>query len=124
MAPKPPEKGSFPLDHDGECKSVMQVYLQCLKNNRSMHNNCRGVSKAYLECRMERGLMLKEPLDQLGFVEGQERDDSVTTSEEARPPAEDPAAKKRAGGFVAGLNVKGAAFRKMGEGMARRPRPN
>jgi len=31
------------------------------------HANCRELSRAYLECRMQRGLMAPEDLDSLGF---------------------------------------------------------
>ncbi|KAF2202970.1 hypothetical protein GQ43DRAFT_368020 [Delitschia confertaspora ATCC 74209] len=53
--PTPPERGSFPLDHDGECKSVMASYLRCIKAHRGTNDNeCRMQAKAYLQCRMER----------------------------------------------------------------------
>ncbi|KAF2003334.1 hypothetical protein P154DRAFT_429354 [Amniculicola lignicola CBS 123094] len=53
--PSPPERGSFPLDHDGECKSLMISYLQCIRQHRGTNDNdCRHLSKSYLSCRMER----------------------------------------------------------------------
>uniref|UniRef100_A0A2K5BYR1 CHCH domain-containing protein n=1 Tax=Aotus nancymaae TaxID=37293 RepID=A0A2K5BYR1_AOTNA len=52
--PRPPEKGRFPLDHFGECKSFKEKFM-------------KNESKEYLECRMERKLMLQEPLEKLGF---------------------------------------------------------
>ncbi|XP_048579148.1 cytochrome c oxidase assembly protein COX19-like [Nematostella vectensis] len=51
---KPPDRGSFPLDHDGECKDFMITYMQCLKKNKNMNFNCRAESQAYLQCRMDR----------------------------------------------------------------------
>ncbi|KAM3477067.1 hypothetical protein MY5147_002883 [Beauveria neobassiana] len=33
--PAPPQRGSFPLDHDGECKSVMSEYLACYADDSS-----------------------------------------------------------------------------------------
>jgi len=66
---KPPEKGSFPLDHEGECKEFMIKYMQCLKTNERETNKCREESKAYLQCRMERNLMAKEEWNKLGFKE-------------------------------------------------------
>ncbi|KAF2276126.1 uncharacterized protein EI97DRAFT_377492 [Westerdykella ornata] len=52
--PTPPERGSFPLDHDGECKSVMLSYLQCIRSHRGTNDpECRNRAKAYLSCRME-----------------------------------------------------------------------
>lgn len=53
-APRPPEKGSFPLDHDGECTQPMLLYLDCMKKARNDNSKCREESKGYLECRMER----------------------------------------------------------------------
>ncbi|KAA8566948.1 hypothetical protein MFRU_007g01130 [Monilinia fructicola] len=66
--PSPPERGSFPLDHDGECKSVMQNYLNCMKKVRGMNDpECRGLAKSYLSCRMDRNLMAKDEFKNLGF---------------------------------------------------------
>ncbi|NP_001104010.1 cytochrome c oxidase assembly protein COX19 [Danio rerio] len=65
--PRPPDKGAFPLDHFGECKSFKEVYMQCLRNNHFDNSRCRIESKEYLECRMDRQLMTKEPLEKLGF---------------------------------------------------------
>ncbi|KAK6074677.1 Succinyl-CoA ligase [Seiridium cupressi] len=66
--PIPPERGSFPLDHDGECKDVMNNYLKCLKSVKG-HNDpaCREIAKNYLSCRMERNLMAKDDFKNLGF---------------------------------------------------------
>lgn len=72
LAPVAPEKGSFPLDHEGECKHVMRDFLKCLKVHGNSHGPCKNISKAYLECRMERGLMKREPFDKLGFNEAEE----------------------------------------------------
>jgi cytochrome c oxidase assembly protein subunit 19 len=66
-APLAPEKGVFPLDHFGECKRVMRAYLGCLKSRGDDAARCRYLSKKYLECRMERELMAKQPLEELGF---------------------------------------------------------
>ncbi|RHZ52814.1 hypothetical protein Glove_457g50 [Diversispora epigaea] len=63
----PPERGSFPLDHEGECKQLVKEYLQCLKQNSGNNGNCRYLSKAYLKCRMERGLMDHDEMKNLGF---------------------------------------------------------
>lgn len=39
----------------GECKPVMQEYLQCLKKVRGTNDpECRLLAKAYLQCRMDR----------------------------------------------------------------------
>ncbi|XP_073492936.1 cytochrome c oxidase assembly protein COX19 [Aquarana catesbeiana] len=65
--PRPPDKGSFPLDHFGECKPFKEKFMKCLRENSFQSNLCREDSKEYLECRMERQLMAKEPLEKLGF---------------------------------------------------------
>ncbi|KAI1133071.1 hypothetical protein F5Y10DRAFT_260378 [Nemania abortiva] len=53
--PTPPERGSFPLDHDGECKHVMTRYLSCIKKVKGVNDEgCRVLAKSYLACRMER----------------------------------------------------------------------
>ena len=67
----PPDRGSFPLDHDGEskaihglvkkincllgeCKAQMMAYLKCLKSHESASTPCRALSKTYLDCRMNK----------------------------------------------------------------------
>mmetsp|Transcript_2243 Transcript_2243/g.6673 ORF Transcript_2243/g.6673 Transcript_2243/m.6673 type:complete len:92 (-) Transcript_2243:2523-2798(-) len=69
LKPKPPEKGVFPLDHFGECKQVMTEYMACLKEHGSVAEQCTPLAKKYLECRMERELMVKQKLEDLGFKE-------------------------------------------------------
>ncbi|RPA84668.1 hypothetical protein BJ508DRAFT_205769, partial [Ascobolus immersus RN42] len=50
-----PERGSFPLDHDGECKPVKERYLACLKKAKGTNQmDCRLLAKEYLKCRMDR----------------------------------------------------------------------
>lgn len=71
-----PERGSFPLDHDGtriqscnktikkaladkliagECKHLIADYLKCLKSQRGVNDEeCRRLAKGYLSCRMEK----------------------------------------------------------------------
>ncbi|XP_006859859.1 PREDICTED: cytochrome c oxidase assembly protein COX19-like [Chrysochloris asiatica] len=65
--PRPPDKGSFPLDHFGECKRFQEKFMKCLRDNHFENALCRNESKEYLECRMERQLMAQEPLEKLGF---------------------------------------------------------
>ncbi|QUC20352.1 uncharacterized protein UV8b_04593 [Ustilaginoidea virens] len=68
--PTPPQRGSFPLDHDGECRHVMTKYLACLKGVRGRNDDeCRNIAKAYLTCRMDRNLMARDELKNLGFAE-------------------------------------------------------
>ena len=53
--PTPPERGSFPLDHDAECQPLMKRYLACLRGHRGINDDeCRLLSRAYLQCRMDR----------------------------------------------------------------------
>lgn len=57
--PIPPERGSFPLDHEAECQPIMKDYLQCLRSHRGVNEDaCRQLSKNYLQCRMERYAMI------------------------------------------------------------------
>ncbi|KAI9264645.1 hypothetical protein EDC94DRAFT_605907 [Helicostylum pulchrum] len=66
---KAPLLGSFPLDHDGECKISMKEYVKCLKQNKSNNGLCREFSQAYLQCRMDNGLMEPEDMKNLGFAD-------------------------------------------------------
>lgn len=93
---KPPERGVFALDHDGECRSYMKIYLNCLKHNKADQHECKDQSKAYLNCRMETGLMLKEDLSNLGF--GEAGNYVRITHDESQG--------KETKGFIAGLGVK------------------
>lgn len=67
LTKSPPDKGSFPIDHEQECKQVMVDFLKCLKQNRFNNEKCRAFSKEYLKCRMDNGLMAKEDWKNLGF---------------------------------------------------------
>ncbi|KIV78847.1 hypothetical protein PV11_06456 [Exophiala sideris] len=70
IKPSPPERGSFPLDHDAECKHLISSYLRCLRRqNPPGRNNeeCRVLAKDYLNCRMEKGLMAKDEWSNLGL---------------------------------------------------------
>ncbi|XP_018567736.1 cytochrome c oxidase assembly protein COX19 [Anoplophora glabripennis] len=69
FTPTPPEKGSFPLDHEGICKKSMIKYMKCLHNNKNDNSSCREEAREYLECRMENNLMAKEEWSKLGFSE-------------------------------------------------------
>ncbi|CAG4971584.1 cytochrome c oxidase assembly protein COX19 [Colias croceus] len=71
--PTPPEKGSFPLDHEGVCKKSMMRYLNCLYDNNSNNSLCRSEAKEYLACRMENNLMAKEKWSKLGFPESNDQ---------------------------------------------------
>ncbi|KAF8004775.1 hypothetical protein HF325_000232 [Metschnikowia pulcherrima] len=67
--PTPPERGSFPLDHLGECKQQMMDYLKCMKFTENKNApNCRALAKKYLGCRMDNQLMENSDWDLLGLV--------------------------------------------------------
>lgn len=94
---QPPQRGIFPLDHFRECSDPMEKYVQCLKDNREKHHLCRDMSREYLQCRMDRGLMASENLDEMGFSDQQK----VNKTEEY-----DYAKEKE--GFVAGKHISKA----------------
>ncbi|KAL7869093.1 hypothetical protein AOLI_G00130810 [Acnodon oligacanthus] len=81
--PRPPDKGSFPLDHFGECKAFKENFMRCLREKHFDSSLCRLQSKEYLECRMEKQLMAKEPLQKLGF--GDLMDQPQAENTEAKP---------------------------------------
>lgn len=65
--PRAPDKGSFPLDHDGVCKREMLAYMKCLRDTDYNNSVCREASRNYLACRMEHNLMSNEEWSKLGF---------------------------------------------------------
>ncbi|MCJ1360252.1 MAG: Cytochrome c oxidase assembly protein cox19 [Icmadophila ericetorum] len=70
VKPTPPERGSFPLDHDGECKPIIADYLRCLRRLKGTNDTeCRMMAKEYLRCRMEHNLMAPDDMKNLGFAE-------------------------------------------------------
>ncbi|PIA64786.1 hypothetical protein AQUCO_00100332v1 [Aquilegia coerulea] len=78
LRPIPPEKGVFPLDHLHQCDLEKKDYLSCLKTNGHQSEVCRSFSKKYLECRMEKNLMAKQDMSELGFGKGNDMDPSAT----------------------------------------------
>ncbi|CAN0858696.1 Cytochrome c oxidase assembly protein COX19 [Linum grandiflorum] len=68
VRPVPPEKGIFPLDHLHECDLEKKEYLSCLKSGGHLSEKCREFSRKYLECRMEKNLMAKQEMSELGFA--------------------------------------------------------
>ncbi|TGO26308.1 hypothetical protein BPAE_0062g00290 [Botrytis paeoniae] len=88
--PSPPERGSFPLDHDGECKSVMQSYLNCMKKVRGMNDpECRDLAKSYLSCRMDRNLMAKDEFKNLGFADESSETKGAEQKDDAKEGGDD-----------------------------------
>lgn len=92
FSPKPPAKGSFPLDHLGECKDFAVAYEQCLERHKKVSSECRSEARLYLQCRMERGLMATEEWKKLG-LDKEKMETGVKGGEQERPEAT---------GFVAG----------------------
>ncbi|CED83607.1 Putative cytochrome c oxidase, subunit COX19 [Phaffia rhodozyma] len=45
------------------------MYLACLKQNQMKNEKCRVLSKQYLQCRFDHGLMEKQDWPSLGFPE-------------------------------------------------------
>ncbi|KIY67613.1 hypothetical protein CYLTODRAFT_352886 [Cylindrobasidium torrendii FP15055 ss-10] len=74
--PNPPQRGSFPLDHYGECKEQMALYMNCLKSNQSNSTPCRDMSREYLNCRMNKGLMERDEWKNLGLPNPAAKDDT------------------------------------------------
>ncbi|CAL5373785.1 unnamed protein product [Camellia sinensis] len=70
LRPVPPEKGVFPLDHMHLCDLEKKEYINCLKSGGHKSEKCRHFSKKYLECRMEKNLMAKQDMSELGFGKG------------------------------------------------------
>ena len=83
VKPIPPERGSFPLDHDGECKPIIAGYLRCLRRVNGKNDlDCRMMAKGYLKCRMEHNLMAPDEMRNLGFAEDKGMDPSATNQGE------------------------------------------
>lgn len=91
---RPPQRGIFPLDHDAECKPFMEKYMSCLSKSDDVHHKCKELSKGYLQCRMDRQLMSRENLNNMGYAE----DKAVVGAKEYDK------AKEKAG-FVAGKHI-------------------
>ncbi|CAN8099504.1 unnamed protein product [Discula destructiva] len=89
--PVPPQRGSFPLDHDGECKQVMVQYLSCIKKVKGVNEDqCRQLAKSYLACRMDRNLMARDEFKNLGYTDGDgdgDGDATPKTATESSPQA-------------------------------------
>ncbi|VDD79150.1 unnamed protein product [Mesocestoides corti] len=64
---KPPEKGSFPLDHHGICRDMRELWTACMKENDWNSEKCRAESAAYLRCRIDNKLMKPDEIQRLGF---------------------------------------------------------
>ena len=65
--PKAPELGAFPLDHFRECSDKIKEYFTCLERENHLAPKCRDETRNYLECRMEKGLMVKQDVKKFGL---------------------------------------------------------
>ncbi|XP_075168031.1 cytochrome c oxidase assembly protein COX19 [Haematobia irritans] len=65
--PTPPEKGSFPLDHESLCKKYYLLYMRCLRRSDDQSSECRKEAQEYLGCRMKNQLMEEVEWSKLGF---------------------------------------------------------
>ena len=115
LPPKPPDKGSFPLDHFRECSDVKSKYMDCLRRHNMVTEveECRQLSAAYLQCRMDSKLMAKEDLSKLGYFEkeGSAASNSPLAAATAaaaagKPLPETESQQRRRQGFMAGLRPK------------------
>ncbi|KAG8379985.1 hypothetical protein BUALT_Bualt07G0146600 [Buddleja alternifolia] len=82
--PVPPEKGVFPLDHMHLCDLEKKDYINCLKSTGHNSEKCRLFSKKYLECRMEKNLMARQDMSELGFRKEVELQASADESDHGR----------------------------------------
>jgi hypothetical protein len=88
LNPIPPEKGSFPLDHEGVCRDLMIKYLRCLWENDYSANNCKAISKSYLGCRMDNNLMVRTDWSDLGFDNDAETKEEQNTKKNTQQTAD------------------------------------
>lgn len=98
LTPKPPAKGSFPLDHLGECESFQRAYDRCVRENKGQAGLCREEVRRYLGCRMQADLMAKEDFKALGL-------DASKDSASASVPAPGVERGGAQDGFVAGMKL-------------------
>ncbi|KAI9011168.1 hypothetical protein BC832DRAFT_529365 [Gaertneriomyces semiglobifer] len=76
--PDPPERGAFPLDLNGECQSLVKLYLTCVKEAKGDNTKCKSLAKNYLKCRMDHNLMTKDEFKNLGFHDDDGEDNQAT----------------------------------------------
>eukprot|EP00656_Telonema_subtile_P008795 TRINITY_DN14111_c0_g1_i2.p2 TRINITY_DN14111_c0_g1~~TRINITY_DN14111_c0_g1_i2.p2 ORF type:complete len:108 (+),score=26.84 TRINITY_DN14111_c0_g1_i2:268-591(+) len=92
-----PDKGAFPLDHEKKCKTEMTKYMRCLREqHKGDTRQCEPLAKMYLACRMEKGLMDKEEMGDLGF--------NAVPGQDTKPSQPQEVKEKK--GFIAGMKPK------------------
>jgi cytochrome c oxidase assembly protein subunit 19 len=56
------------MDLDGSCAKILAEYKDCITLQKGRNADpCRALSKAYLQCRMDHNLMVKDDFKNLGF---------------------------------------------------------
>lgn len=106
VKPTPPDRGSFPLDHDGTCKDIAKDYLACIKASNGNALACRQLSAKYMKCRIDNNLLSDEPLTNLGFRECDIQPDLQKTEvSSADISINQKTERKEEGGFVSGLSL-------------------
>ena len=105
LPPKPPDKGSFLLDHFRVCTEAKERYLECLRSHtmRGDAEDCRKLSATYLQCRMDEKLMLREDLEKLGYYKTSGDKDAFTTASAESNAFHSAAREQNQRGFVAGV---------------------
>ncbi|ORM41984.1 Cytochrome c oxidase assembly protein COX19 [Babesia sp. Xinjiang] len=103
----PPDRGSFPLDHEGLCKEVSNRYLKCVQQLKGNAFDCRALAAEYMKCRIDNKLLAEEPLVNLGFRESEINADArlpktAVPGDVLVRQRED---RKESQGFVAGQSV-------------------
>ncbi|KAK1443515.1 hypothetical protein BgAZ_203910 [Babesia gibsoni] len=104
----PPDRGSFPLDHDGACKEISEKYVRCVRELKGNAMGCRHLAAQYMQCRIDNDLLSPEPLTNFGFrerdlnpEEPSQSKDHVTGDALLRSREE----RKESKGFIAGGSV-------------------
>lgn len=106
LPPRAPEKGSFPLDHLGECNSLAEMYTACLREHDGVTTACKAIARQYLQCRMETGLMAQEDLSALGMSADQQASTSgVASGDVAQTTSGAERRSDERKGFVAGMRT-------------------
>lgn len=76
----------------------MKQYLRCIKSKRGVNDEeCRQLSKSYLQCRMDRNLMAPDSMRNLGFGDEDERQEAMKAKVKAELDAEEKAKQNSAG---------------------------
>ncbi|XP_065368388.1 cytochrome c oxidase assembly protein COX19 [Calliphora vicina] len=82
FTPTPPEKGSFPLDHESLCKKYYLLYMSCLRRSNDQNSECRREAQEYLDCRMKNQLMEQVEWSKLGFSEEDKKDSKTNKTQQ------------------------------------------